>query len=169
MAYELCLCDQSLAKLLERFFTVHMKLMKDWGEYDPVKVLFGAKGNPNLWCYLPQNFIGDLIESFSEILKFNPKEHKALTNETIVSLYEFCIALMRTEPRYITDHYTKAKALELMTIFVYSDRKGELMSEYSKSPLITSKIMETMIQFYVDIEFAGQGMFFTKFQYRHDC
>jgi hypothetical protein len=29
--------------------------------------------------------------------------------------------------------------------------------------------METVIQFYVDIEFAGQGMFFTKFQYRHDC
>lgn len=29
--------------------------------------------------------------------------------------------------------------------------------------------METVVQFYVDIEFAGQGMFFTKFQYRHDC
>lgn len=29
--------------------------------------------------------------------------------------------------------------------------------------------METVVQFYIDIEFAGQSMFFTKFQYRHDC
>jgi hypothetical protein len=42
-----------------------------------------------------------------------------------------------------------------MTVFVYSDRKGELMSEYGKSPVINAKIMETVVQFYVDIEFAG--------------
>ena len=29
--------------------------------------------------------------------------------------------------------------------------------------------METLIKFYVDIEFAGENMFYTKFQYRHDC
>jgi CRISPR/Cas system endoribonuclease Cas6 (RAMP superfamily) len=29
--------------------------------------------------------------------------------------------------------------------------------------------METVVKFYVDIEFAGQGMFFTKFQFRHSC
>lgn len=29
--------------------------------------------------------------------------------------------------------------------------------------------METVIKFYVDIEFAGSSMFYSKFQYRHDC
>lgn len=34
MAYELALCDNNLAKLLEKFYLVHMHLMKLWGEYD---------------------------------------------------------------------------------------------------------------------------------------
>jgi hypothetical protein len=29
--------------------------------------------------------------------------------------------------------------------------------------------METVISFYIDIEFACQGMFFTKFMYPYDC
>ena len=30
--------------------------------------------------------------------------------------------------------------------------------------------METLIQFYVDIEFSGSSsMFYTKFKYRYDC
>ena len=29
--------------------------------------------------------------------------------------------------------------------------------------------MQTVINFYVDIEFAGHGMFFSKFQYRNYC
>jgi Ubiquitin elongating factor core len=110
-----------------------MKLMKDWGEYDEREVRFGAKGHPNLWCYLPENFIEDLLTSFSEVMKCNPKEHKAFSIDTIIGLHEFCIALIRTDQRCITNPYTKAKALELMTIFVYSDRKGELINEYSKS------------------------------------
>lgn len=170
MAYELSLCDMNLARLLEKFYMIHMKLMKDWGEYDEKQARFGGKDTlPKLWSYLPENCISDFIDSFTEIIKCNPKEHRAFSSETIVGIYEFCLAVLRTNSRFITDKYTKAKALELMTVFVYSDRKGELMGEYSKSPVINAKIMETVVQFYVDIEFAGQGMFYTKFQYRHDC
>lgn len=31
MAYELALTDSFLIKALEKYYTVHMKLMKDWG------------------------------------------------------------------------------------------------------------------------------------------
>ena len=34
MAYELTLCDPFLAKMLDKYYTVHMKLMRDWGFYD---------------------------------------------------------------------------------------------------------------------------------------
>ena len=34
ISYELALCDQNMAKMIEKFYLVHMKLMKDWGEYD---------------------------------------------------------------------------------------------------------------------------------------
>lgn len=37
------------------------------------------------------------------------------------------------------------------------------------SEIIQKFFMETVIKFYVEIETAGSGMFFTKFQYRHDC
>ena len=74
-----------------------MKLMRDWGEYDEVHVKFGAKAHPNLFCYLPENFLGDLIECFTDILKMNSKAHKAFMPDTAVAIYEFCITLIRTD------------------------------------------------------------------------
>ena len=56
-----------------------------------------------------------------------------------------------------------------MTLFVYSDQKKELTNYFLRSEIINRFFMETVISFYIDIEFAGSGMFFTKFQYRHDC
>ena len=57
-------------------------------------------------------------------------------NETAITIYEFCITLLRTDSKSITNPYTKAKALELMTNFIYSDRKKELMNEFVKSDII---------------------------------
>ena len=37
------------------------------------------------------------------------------------------------------------------------------MAYFNKSEIIVSKLMETVIKFYVDIEFAGSHMFYTKF------
>lgn len=60
--------------MLEKYFTVHMKLMKDWGDYSPKEVKFGP--NPVLFCYLPEGFFLDLIDAFTEILKSNPRGAK---------------------------------------------------------------------------------------------
>ena len=43
------------------------------------------------------------------------------------------------------------------------------MPFFAKSPIIVEILMDTVVKFYVDIEFAGSSMFYTKFQYRHDC
>jgi hypothetical protein len=83
MAYELCLCDNHLAKLLEKLYTVHIQLLKNWGMFDAKEVCFGGK-HANLFCYLPENFIADLIDAFSDILKTNPREFKAFLPETVV-------------------------------------------------------------------------------------
>jgi len=163
LSFELALCDQALAKLLEKFFTVHIRLMQVWGEYDEKAVKFGGMDHPNLFCYLPENFLTDFIDSFSDIMRTNSKEYRAFMPETIVSIYEFCLTVLRTAQKSITNPYTKAKALELMTLFVYSDQKKELMNYFMKSDVINRFFLETVIQFYVDIEFAGQSMFFTKF------
>ena len=97
IAFELALCDYNLAKLIEKFYLVHMKLMRDWGEYDEQKARFGVKDHPNMFCYLPENFLRDLIECFSDILRTNSKEYKAFMPDTAVAIYEFCIALIRTD------------------------------------------------------------------------
>ena len=168
MAYELCLCDSALSKLVEKLYTVHIMLLKIWGEYDEKTAALGRQ-HPNLFCYLPENFLSDLIDSFTEILKSNTRPSKVFSKETVIAVFEFCIILIRTDGKTITQPYVKANALELINYFLYSDEKGELTSEFAKSPVISSKIMETVVKFYVDIEFAGQGMFFTKFQFRHSC
>lgn len=160
IAYELALCDNHLAKLLERFYLVHFHLMKQWGEFNPHTFSFGGGGSggsaPNLFCFFPENFLTDVIECFTELVKTHPREHRVLMNETIISIYEFCLILLRTESSSITNPYTKAKALELMTIFIYSDsRKKELTNEFAKSEIINRCLMETVIRFYVEIEFAG--------------
>ena len=173
IAYELALCDQTLAKLAEKFYAVHMSCMKIWGNFEEKQVKFGGGGangsHPNLFCYIPENFLTDFIECFSDIMRANPRGYKAFMAETAVQIYEFCLAIIRTDQKSITNKYTKAKALELMTLFVYSDTKKELANDMNKSEIINRYLMETVVQFYVDIEFAGEGMFFTKFQYRHDC
>ena len=97
IAYELALCDMNLARMIEKFYLVHMKLMRDWGEYDEKQVRFGSKDHPNLFCYLPENFLGDMIECFSDILRTNSKEYRAFMPDTAVAIYEFCITLLRTD------------------------------------------------------------------------
>jgi Ubiquitin elongating factor core len=149
LGFELALCDQALAKMLEKFFTVHIQLMREWGEYDEKTVKFGGNNHPNLFCYLPENFLTDFIDSFTDIMRTNSREYRAFMPETIVSIYEFCLAILRTDQKSITNPYTKAKALELMTLFVYSDQKKELMNYFIKSDVINRFLMETVIQFYV--------------------
>ncbi len=161
IAYELVLTDINLSKALEKFYIVHMRLMKDWGKYDEKNAKFS--NSPNLFCYLPENFVLDFIDSFTEIIKVHPRGHKILSNEAILSICEFCIIIIRTDAKAFTNPYVKAKAIELFTIFIYSDQKKELMVEYLKSEIIKKYLMETTIQFYVDIEFAGQSMFYQKF------
>jgi hypothetical protein len=63
--------------------------------------------------------------------------------------------LIRTDSKVITQHHFKQEALELMGLFTYLDEKGELIPEFPKSNLIASKIMETVVKFYVDVEYAG--------------
>lgn len=65
------LCDTYLAKLLEKYYLIHMKLMRDWGEYNDKEVRFGD--NPNLFCHLPESLISDMIDTFTEIIQLNPK------------------------------------------------------------------------------------------------
>ena len=95
IAYELVLCDPNLAKVLEKFFIVHMQLMKDWGQYDAKTCRFQSKAN--LFCYLPENFFIDFIDSISELLKLSSRGFKIYMSDSIVGFYEFCIALLRTD------------------------------------------------------------------------
>ncbi len=94
---------------------------------------------------MPENFLGDFIEAFSDILRVNPREYKAFMPDTAVAIYEFCIGLIRTESKIITNPYTKAKALELVTLFVYSDRKKELTTYFIRSDTINRFFMQTII------------------------
>ena len=57
MAYELVLVDPYLTKMIQTFYTMHMKLMQEWGEMNPKILRFGE--NPNLFCHLPESLIMD--------------------------------------------------------------------------------------------------------------
>lgn len=119
MAYELTLSDSFLIKALEKYYTVHIKLMKDWGEYNEKNVQFSDI--PKLFCHLPESFFSDLIEAFTELIKLNIKGVGAIQKETIINLTEFCLAILRTNSKAISNPYIKAKALELVAIFIYAD------------------------------------------------
>ena len=116
-----------------------------------------------LFCYLPEGFILDLIDSFTEIIKLNPRGVKTFNPESIINLTEFCITILRTDTKAISNPHVKAKALELIAIFIYADQKKEMMGDFNNSSVIKKFFMDTLVNFYVDIEFAGTGMFYTKF------
>ncbi len=94
---------------------------------------------------MPESFFSDLIEAFTELIKLNSKGAAALQKETIINLTEFCLAILRTNSKAISNPYIKAKALELIAIFIYADQKKELMKDFNNSEIIKSKLMETLI------------------------
>jgi len=96
-----------------------MKLLREWGNFDAKKVKMSD--NPGIFCHLPENFIQDLIDVFSEIIKINILGHKAFHVDTIINATEFCLTLLRTDNEVITNPYAKAKALELISIFHVAD------------------------------------------------
>jgi len=55
------------------------------------------------------------------------------------------MALLRTDSKCISNPYIKAKALELIAIFIYADSKKEFMGDFTNSNVIKSKLMETLI------------------------
>jgi len=139
-----------------------MKLMRDWGQYDPKQARFSDC--PPLFTHLPESQLQDMIEVFTEILKIHPRGVFAFSKEVVVNMIEFCIAILRSKKECITNPYAKAKALELVSIFVQTDQKKELMLDLTNSEVIRDHFIETIIHFYVDIEFAGDShMFYTKF------
>ena len=138
-----------------------MKLMREWGGFDNKRMKLSDQ--PGIFCHLPENFMQDLLDIVSEILKVSPHGHRAFSPDFITNATDFCLTLLRTEAEVITNPYIKAKALELIALFHQADQKKELMPYFAKSPVIVEILMETVIKFYVDIEFAGSSMFYTKF------
>lgn len=102
-----------------------MRLMREWGRFDQKKVKLSE--DPGIFCHLPENFMQDMIDVISEIIKVNIQGYKAFKIETILDATEFCLALLRTEAEVITNPYIKAKALELIAIFHQADQKKELI------------------------------------------
>lgn len=55
MAYELQLCDPYVIKMLEKYYTIHIKLMKEWGNFDEKEYVFQT--SQKLFNYLPEGFL----------------------------------------------------------------------------------------------------------------
>ena len=72
-----------------------MKLMKDWGKYDEKNGKLSDE--PGIMCYLPENFLQDMIDIMSEIIKINQQGHKAFSTDAILNTTEFCLTLLRTD------------------------------------------------------------------------
>lgn len=80
--------------MLQNFYSMHIKLLKVWGEFDEKQFCFGSK--PNLFCYLPESLMIDTIECITEILKNNPKGSLAFNSDFIITLIELCMMVVRT-------------------------------------------------------------------------
>lgn len=55
ISYEISIMDPHLTKMLEKFYIVHIKLMKDWGEYQENQAQFGS--SPQLFCHMPEGML----------------------------------------------------------------------------------------------------------------
>ena len=129
--------------MVEKYYLVHMQLMKEWGEYSAKNVCFSKI--PALFFHLPDSMLQDLIEVFSELIKLNPKGSMVFQKETIITLFEFCLIIMRTNAESISNHYIKAKALELIAIFIYADEKKQMMMDFTNSDIIKQTLMDTLV------------------------
>ena len=58
-----------------------------------------------------------MIDVMTEIIRLNPINHKAFKDESIIDVTEFCIAILQTDSKVITNPYIKAKAIDLLAVF----------------------------------------------------
>lgn len=166
--YDFCLADPHLVKVLQQTYKVQMELLKKWGEIDTKNFVFSDTNA--LFSYLPESFIMDIVEFQSHLLRSSPKGIKVFPADYLLQLVEFCVLVVRTE-QCISNPYSKAKALQLVSYLIQADKKGEMANTITMgSQVIKDLLMETTIKFYVDIEFTGSSdSFYTKFNYRNDC
>ena len=119
IGYELALCDANLAKLIEKFFVPHMRLMREWGHLDLKSMRFSEE--PSIFTHLPESYLQDMLDVMNEIIKLNPINHKVFKDEAVLDVTEFCIAILQTDSKVITNPYIKTKAVDLLAIFQQSD------------------------------------------------
>lgn len=68
-SYELSITDPGYVKMLEHLYSVHMELMKQWGEFDATSCSMGV--DPVLFHYLPEGFLFDINEIIIASIKIN--------------------------------------------------------------------------------------------------
>ena len=55
IGYELALCDANLARLIEKFYATHMRLMRKWGNLDFKTMRFSE--HPGIFSHLPESYL----------------------------------------------------------------------------------------------------------------
>ena len=67
----------------------------------------------------------DIVEFHSHQLRFSPMGIKLFPAVYLLQLVEFCILVVRTE-KSISNPYSKAKALQLISFLVMVDKKKQM-------------------------------------------
>ena len=81
--YELTIADPAFVKMITHLYSIHMELIKKWGDYSDTTCSMGE--NPNLFHYLPEGFLFDIMEIVTAAMKINPRYALAFTPDFVSS------------------------------------------------------------------------------------
>lgn len=172
MAYELMLLDTRVIRQIYGFYDIFFEFMKSWGGYDAATAKISSEPVKEIMKQLPETILEDMIELYNFTFTNNRQQILTFQREDLINIIEQAIVVLRSKEA-ITNPYHGAHLVERMSQLVYHEVKtnnGSLGLEqlYLGNKTIVNYLMESIMEFYVDIETTGSSnQYYEKFSYRH--
>lgn len=107
----------------------------------------------------PEFLLENMIEFYLNTLKYNKYNIQALKNEEVVMIYKKAIIVLKSK-RAISNPYLGAKLISCLSILSYLEKHNKnqkffLQKSLMENEYVSDFIIETLVRFYVDIEYSG--------------
>jgi len=174
LSYKTLLFDDRRMTRVNDLYDVLMFLILKWNGIVPEEV----KGTdlshikPKAFMkHIPEHWMNDIFEFQFCYLRFKEDYVKTLTsrvrgNTNIVQDYITFVSVLLCENEFISNPYSKAKIVELVSFFGNDNRP--IRDLYDNNELAKRVLTPGLLKFYIDIEFTGAShQFYAKYEYRH--
>lgn len=170
MLYKLTIFNRDMVKSINSFFIIQFEQIKKWGNFDEKQGCLQQDPPSTILRHLPEHFLTDMTDFWKYMFKNGNDSLSYFSPDDCIKIFEMAIIIINS-PKAVTNPYIGGKFIETLAMIVYFEKKKNWLNHFMESEMILEHLMEALLKFYVEIEFAGNSgaMYYEKFHYRLNC